>query len=143
MYIACSPDKKVNVRTKPSIDSSIIGYFGISESVTIDDIKGEWSHCIDLSFEASEGWIYSSYLTESTITIEDRRGIILGEGRVAKRDSIGGNRIGWINPGDSITIKAYTDEWVITPAGFISREYVDISDLESDSDLDLSVENDL
>ncbi len=61
MYVLC--DDYVNVRSSPNKKQDPIGRLDVGDSVTVDGRKKNgYVHCIDLTFEQTEGWVFAGFL---------------------------------------------------------------------------------
>ena len=125
-WILCQPDSYVNVRTRASSRSEILGRCECGDEIEVDGkTKNGFVHCINLPLERNEGWISAGYVVYSQpeklyelVTMES-------DGRVACRKTINGQRRCWVKDGDMVKVFFRSEEWSVTDRGFIKTEYID------------------
>ena len=119
----------VNIRAKPSSHSEAIGYLTCGDGIETDGkVKGRWIHCVNLSCEVSDGWVFGEYLTDDQPTFIDADYKIVSSGRVALRKSIDGKRKSWLKPDSTVHVLWMSDEWTLTTKGYIRTEFVEASE---------------
>ena len=125
LFIICQPDSFVNVREHPKMRASVSGFLEFGQKVVSDGKKRNgFVHCI-ISNESGEGWVYGGYLVSDQPVIQQSRAQISGEGRVACRRAVNGQRRKWLHNGDAVTVYAYSEEWSVTDEGFIKMRYLE------------------
>jgi len=130
VWVLCNPDSFVNVRTKPSTRSMILGSAYCGDRIVIDGkTKNGYIHCIDLSLEMSEGWIHSGYIVyDKPDCSKILQCSIQSDGRVAARKTIDGKRNKWVKKNSTVTVYAVSAEWCVTNKGFIKTEYINLGE---------------
>jgi len=116
----------VNIRLKASPHSDVIGYLTCGDGIETDGkVKCGWIHCINLSCEVSEGWVFGEYLTDDQPIFLDTDCNVVGSGRVALRKSINGKRKAWLKPDSIVHVLWMSQEWTLTTKGYIRTEFVE------------------
>ena len=134
MYAFCRPGDYVKVREMPSSKSRTVGQLDCGDPVETDgetrrDKQGrKWT--LVYGFESGEAWVCSMYLQNSPIEQERCTCHIVSNGRTAMRRSPGGKVVKWYGNGAEFTVLAMSSEWVLTKAGYIDRNCVDVSGYE-------------
>lgn len=130
-WVLCRPESLsgsnyVNIREKPSTGSAEAGRLFLGDRVETDGKKKNgFLHIINIGTETGDGWVSCRYLVEGELIVETVEAVIVGKGRVAVRAYPGGKRIGWIQPGETVTVYAWGDEWTVTSRGYIQTEFVE------------------
>ena len=123
-YVICSDF--VNVRPCPNKKGEEIGRLEAGDSVVLDGKKKNgYLHCIDLSFEQSEGWIYKGYIVYDKPEFVNQNATVVSKGRLAARRYIAGKRIRWIKPLTTIKVYYWSEEWCVTNKGYIMSKYLE------------------
>ena len=126
-FIICNPKSHVNVRKSAKKGSDEIGRLYAGDSVTVDGMtKNGFVHCVNMSNEWGEGWVYKGYLVQEKPIITGESARISANGRVKCRRYVNGKRQGWARDGDTVKVYAYTSEWALTSKGFIKTEFIDL-----------------
>jgi len=119
----------VNIRERPSTRSQAIGYLDCGDGVETDwEMKNGWLHCINLSLEMTEGWVYAGYMIEDKPEVVNAVFTVVSDGRVALRKEIGGKRKAWAKPGKSLKVLWRSNEWSLTNKGYIRSEFLEAQD---------------
>ena len=128
-WVICKPGKLVHVRSKPggSVQGSVMPG---REIHTDGKVRNGWVHVVDLGAEDPEGWIHVGYIvTDEPEELMGAPATVTGEGRVACRESAGGSRIkgkaGWIQPGETVQVFYWSEEWAVTNRGFVMTKYLE------------------
>lgn len=128
-WVICKPGGLVHVRSKPggSVQGSVMP---CREVHTDGKTRNGWVHVVDLGAEDPEGWIHVGYIvTDEPEELMGAPATVTGEGRVACRESAGGSRIkgnaGWIQPGETVQVFYWSDEWAVTNRGFVMTKYLE------------------
>ena len=125
-FIICQPDSFVNVRERPRMHSRETGYLFLGDKVlSSGEKRNGFIRCYGLSTEAGEGWVYAGFLVEEAPEIGEWSAMVVSNGRVACRYSVGGDRRKWLKSGSEVTVYAW-GEWCATSEGFIKGEYLEI-----------------
>lgn len=125
MFVLC--DDYVNVRSSPSKRQEPIGRLEVGDSVTIDGRKKNgYVHCVDLTFESEEGWVFAGYLTEYKPEKIGRQATIVSKGRLAARKYVNGRRTRWLKSGAKLKVRYWTEEWALTDCGYVQSKYLEL-----------------
>jgi len=126
-YIICNPKSYVNVRMSPKKASDGTGRLEFGDLVTTDGRRRNgYLHCVGLSNEWGEGWVYKGYLVPDKPVRETCMATVVSNGRVACRRYVNGKRKAWAYNGDEVTVYGYSDEWAVTSKGFIQLRYLEV-----------------
>lgn len=84
-------------------------------------------HLINVPAEVSEAWISKQYIVydEPYKPKHQIRNIIVEQGKVAARRTIGGKVRAWLHCGDTVHVYAISTEWSVTDFGFVKTEFID------------------
>ncbi|QTD41611.1 SH3 domain-containing protein [Sporosarcina sp. Te-1] len=112
----------LNIRTSPSIGSSILGKMNAGEEATKTGQEGEW---ISITFRGIEGWVHNEYITEidtaqvetTTPTVEkESEGhyftVTVDALHVRKKADQSSRKIGMVHKGETYTVKEMDGNWV-------------------------------
>ena len=128
---ACAETKYVlvrselNVRAKPSLGSHIHGRLYTGDSVQVSKTYRGWLFLENLPSEEGCGWISEQYVVNEPVTqMDEVSATICGNGRVAIRNSVNGERTSWGHPGDTVYVYGTSDSWSVTDRGYIKTEYL-------------------
>lgn len=126
-WIICQPGSYVNVRESPKKSGTEMGRLELGDKVTTDGkTKNGYSHCVDLSMEQTEGWIFTGYLTDEEPEIMDAATFqIRAGGRTASRRWVDGPVRKWIQPGKQVKVYAMNSTWAVTNRGFIRSDFIE------------------
>lgn len=127
-WIVCQPDSCVNIRSKPKKSSEAFGELELCDKIYTDGkVVNGYLHCVDLPAETTEGWVSKVYVVydEPHKPKYQLRNIIVEQGKVAARRTIGGKVRRWLHSGDMIYVYAITKEWCVTSEGFVMTEFID------------------
>ena len=126
-WVLCQKGSLVNIREKPSKSSSVIpSLMECGSEIHLDGKKkGSWLHCVNLSLEEDEGWIYEGYVTSREPVLVEKEAYIKSNGRVAARKSVGGDRVKWLKPNQKVTVQYFSGDWCITNFGYVQGEYIE------------------
>lgn len=103
-YVAISASTShLNVRSEPSTDSSVVATRIRGDMVyATGDASGAW---VEVRIEPVVGWVQLTMLSLEE-PYDDVRGVIAADGRVSLRESPGGERIRWVQPGQEVAVMA-------------------------------------
>lgn len=125
-YVICMPDDYVNVRNSPNKNSSSIGILEPGDVVKLDgDEQNGYLHCVDLSFEQSDGWIHSGFVVYDRPEYKNERYTVIANKRLAARKYVNGRRTRWLKPMTVVTVYYWTPEWSVTNRGYVRSEYLE------------------
>ena len=125
MYVLC--DDYVNVRSTPNKKQDPIGRLEVGDSVVLDGRKKNgYVHCIDLTFEQTEGWVYAGYLIYDKPEKIGRSATIVSHGRLAARKHVNGKRTRWLKSGAKLKVRYWTEEWALTDCGYVQSKYLEL-----------------
>lgn len=117
----------VNIRESPSAKSRIIGYLDCGDGVETDWVRnGDWLHCVNLSLELTDGWVYAGYIVEDQPEFVDSEYKVVSSGRVALRKMVCGKRRAWIKSGKILKVLWRSNEWSLTNRGYIKSEFLEV-----------------
>lgn len=118
------------IRSKASLGSDRIGYLFPGDPVEVTRNYRGWSYLDNLGCEDGSGWVSSNYLVESEVTVfeDELTAVVEANGRVAVRAYVDGKRVGWLSPGDEVTVHAMCKDWAVTNEGYIKSEFLHIDD---------------
>lgn len=123
-WVICKPEDYVNVRKSPSKRAAITGYAISGYEFETDWVeRSGFLHILGVT-EYGDGWISKNYVVFTEPVVIDRQMTVKGKGRVALRKGVDGRRIGWIRPGQTLTVYTMDCEWAVTSRGFIRAEYL-------------------
>ena len=126
-FIICNPESYVCVRRSPRKGGIEEGRLEIGEKVQTDGKKRNgFVHCVSLSTEWGEGWVYRGYLTDTKPVIQKCKATVAANGRVACRRNVKGKVQKWVRPCTDVTVYALNDEWAVTNKGFIRTMYLEV-----------------
>lgn len=130
-WIMCQPDSYVNIREAPKTSANESGYLVAGDRIFLDGkVKNGYAHCVRLSTEASEGWVYKGFISSYEPVKDGREYRIRSKGRVAARRSISGDRRCWLHNDDILTVHLRSDDWCLTNKGFVKSEFIDFDSEE-------------
>lgn len=128
-WIMCQLDSYVNIRAFPKTNSEQTGYLLAGDRIFLDgQVKNGFAHCVGLSTEAGEGWVYKGFISPSKPVEDGREYHVKANGRVAARRSISGDRRCWLHDNDILTVYLKSEDWCLTSQGFIKAEFINFSD---------------
>ena len=124
-YVLCKD--YVNVRISPNKKQEPIGWLEAGDMVFLDGKqKNGYVHCVGLTFEYSEGWVYEGYLVSDQPEALGRNATIVSKGRLAARKYVGGRRTRWLKPLATVRIYYWSDEWCLTNCGYVQTRYLEL-----------------
>ena len=130
-YTVNTAGDTLNIRDHPWVGADVIGKLWPGDTVTLISENGGWS-LVTASIEAGQGYVKSDYLTLATKdrplgTYQNASG-----GRVRVRTEPGGDRVRWLEDGDTVEVTRWTNDggerW-----GYVGDGYVLGSCLEEAS----------
>ena len=125
MYVLCSDF--VYARSTPNKKQEPIGRLEPGDEVVVDGRKKNgYYHCVDLTFEQSEGWVFAGYLTEYKPEKIGRQATIVSKGRLAARKYVNGRRTRWLKSGAKLKVWYWTDSWSLTDCGYVQSKYLEL-----------------
>lgn len=123
VWVLCQPDSQVNIRSRASGRSEIVGYAMAGDEFRTDGkTKAGFLHVI-APVEAGEGWISLGYLVWEQPEYVGEMIPVGGTGRVNARKTVNGKRRCWVQPGEEIMVY-WVAEWAVTDHGFIKAEFI-------------------
>lgn len=126
-YVICTNGDYVNIRQFPNRKGDPIGRFETGDTVLLDGRqKNGYLHCIDLSLEASEGWINKGYVVYDKPVLLNQSAVITCGGRLAARKCVNGKRTRWLKSGASVKVWYWSDEWCVTNCGYVQSKYLEL-----------------
>ena len=124
-YVLCKD--YVYVRMSPNKKQEPIGRLETGDVVYVDgQRRNGYVHCVDLSFEYSEGWIFAGYLTEYKPEALWQDAVIVSKGRLAARKYVNGRRTRWLKPGATLKVYYWSDSWSLTNCGYVQTMYLEL-----------------
>ena len=124
-YVLCMD--YVNVRSSPNKKQEPIGRLESGDMIVTDGKRQNgYIHCVDLLFEACEGWVFAGYLTDDKPERVNRTATISSRGRLAARKYVNGKRTRWLKPNSSLTVWWWTDDWALTNCGYVQTRYLEL-----------------
>lgn len=125
MYVMCSDF--VYARSTPNKKQEPIGRLEPGDEVVIDgQKKNGYVHCIDLSFEQAEGWVYGGYLVNDRPEKLGQTATIVSHGRLAARKYVNGRRTRWLKSGAKLKVWYWSDDWALTDCGYVQSNYLEL-----------------
>lgn len=128
VWVKVDEDSCLCIRAEPAKGARIKYRLPRGTKVDITEEQNGWCYvrcCED------GGWAWGAYLSaqdpdEAEISTT---GIVSANGRVAMRVSPGGKRVGWVQPGDTVTVLSIrTDDqgasWAAVDGGYIAMTYI-------------------
>ena len=125
-WVVCQPDSWVNVRSRPSRGAEVVGRVMDGQELVADAYTDSgWYHCIGLSLEVDDGWVKMNYLSDvEPVDCSGEIWTVEADGRVAVRESMGGDRKMWLQPGAEVAVHMVAGDWAVTSCGFIRVKYL-------------------
>lgn len=128
-YAICMPNDYVNVRPYPSTRNEPIGWLDPGDEVLLDGRrKNGYVHCICMSNEAGEGWVFAGYIVADKPEMLDCEATVDSNGRLAARKYVNGKRTRWLKPGATLKVYWRSDEWCATNCGYVQTQYLEMED---------------
>lgn len=128
-YVICMPEDKVNVRAAPQIHSDSVGTFDPGEKIYLDGkARNGYLHCVELSFEQTEGWISNGHVVYDEPLFIDKEATVISKGRLAARKNVEGKRVRWLKKGTVIHVYYLSEEWTVTNKGYIMTKFLEINE---------------
>lgn len=125
MYVLCSDF--VYARSTPNKKQEPIGRLEPGDEVVVDGRnKNGYYHCVDLTFEQSEGWVYGGYLIYDKPEPVGQTATIVSYGRLAARKYVNGKRTRWLKSGAKLKVLYWTDSWSLTDCGYVQSKYLEL-----------------
>lgn len=125
MYVMCSDF--VYARSTPNKKQEPIGRLEPGDEVVVDGRKKNgYVHCIDLSFEQSDGWVYGGYLVSDRPEVVGQTAVIVSKGRLAARKYVNGRRTRWLKSGAKLKVNYWSDDWALTDCGYVQSKYLEL-----------------
>ena len=126
-WIICRPGDYINIRPNPNKRGEPIGRAECGYRLTLDCKKGNgYLHCVDLSLEMSEGWVFAGYVVFDEPELLNQSATVVSKGRLAVRKYVNGKRTRWLKPMATVKVYYWTDEWCVTNYGFILSDYLEM-----------------
>lgn len=134
-YIVCMPDDHVNVRPTSGKRGTPLGWLDPGDAVELDGMarNGYW-HCVNMSLEETEGWVYSGYIVYDQPVFVDCDAKIVSPGRLAARKYIGGRRTRWLKRGAKLHVYYMSEYWCVTNCGYVQSQYLELEEKEDDDE---------
>ena len=129
MWVICEPDDVLLIRSEPKKASPAISELVPGTEVeTSGKVRNGYAKLTDLSSESGVGWVRSIYLVDEEPEYVNRIARVISKGRLAARRCIGGERIRWLKPGQTVTVWYMTSEWCVTDLGYVQTRYLELED---------------
>ena len=125
-YAVCAPDDYVNVRDRPNKNSASIGRLEPGDAVELDgDEKNGYLHCVELSFESTEGWVFAGYIVFDPPQYVHEEYTVVSLGRLAARKYVNGRRTRWLKPMQVVMVYYWSEDWCVTNKGYVRTEWLE------------------
>ena len=125
MYVLCSDF--VYARSTPNKKQEPLGRLEPGDEVVVDGRKKNgYYHCVDLTFEQSEGWVYGGYLVYDKPEPVGQTATIVSHGRLAARKYVNGRRTRWLKSGAKLKVWYWTDSWALTDCGYVQSKFLEL-----------------
>lgn len=125
VWTLCSTKTYINIRSRPSSRSEVLGRAECGDYFTTDGRKRNGFLHVSAPTETGDGWICLGYIVYDVPRApESEIYCIHSNGRVAVRRMIDGKRNRWLKDGAEVTVYAVSDEWCTTNMGFIKTKYL-------------------
>lgn len=125
-YAICTPDDYVNVRSRPGKNAESIGRLEPGDMVLLDgDEKNGYLHCVDLSFERSEGWVHSGFIVYDPPRRVDAEYTVTAKKRLFARKYVNGRKVRTLKPKAVVTVYYWSSEWCVTNKGYVQSEWLE------------------
>ena len=127
MWVVCSPDDVLLVRSEPKKSGTAISELVPGTEVeTSGKVRNGYAKLTDMSSETGVGWVRNVYLVDEEPEYIGRTATVISKGRLSARRCIGGERVRWLKPGQSVTVWYMTSEWCVTDRGYVMTKYLQI-----------------
>lgn len=125
VWTLCNTESYVNIRSRASGRSFILGYAECGDYFTTDGkIRNGFLH-VNAPTDTGDGWIYLGYIVyDPPFLPEADTYIVKSNGRVATRQTIDGKRNRWLKSGAEVVVYALSEEWASTNRGFVKTQYL-------------------
>lgn len=123
VWVLCRPGSSVNIRSRASSRSEIVGYASCADGFVTDGRRKNGFVHVYASIETGEGWISSRYIVDTEPAYVGETRSIDSTGRVQARQYIGGKRLRWLRPGQEVMVYWISD-WAITDVGYVRWEFI-------------------
>ncbi len=128
VWVYCNPNSLVNVRSKPSKHSEIVGNAWPGDKMPVIERKGSWVH-VECSCEAGEGWIRSDFVSiwepedygPEGAVYETICGNVFGRYSMRKGKNVYSTLK---KKGTRVLVYLMGAEWSVTSKGFIMTEFL-------------------
>ena len=124
MWVVVGEDSELNMRFKPTRDSSREGSLYHGQAVEVYEIRKGWAtinYCGDILYCSAD------YLS-SEPPMEPASYYIVSSGRVRIRTSPNGKLVKWARPNEKLTVTGWQEvddvRWAVTTKGYIMAEYL-------------------
>lgn len=121
-YTVNTAGDTLNIRDNPWVGAEVIGKLWPGDTVELISEADGWA-LVSASIEAGQGYVKSDYLTLSTADKPLGNYVNSSGGRVRVRTEPGGERVRWLEAGDTVSVSRWTDNggkrW-----GFVGDGYV-------------------
>lgn len=126
IYVLCHPDSYVNVRSYPGRKGEVLGRLEVGYQLYTDNvIKNGYIHCVDMSLEDTEGWIYKGYIIyDEPVEINTDTNVL--KNKVIARKYVDGDKRCYVKKDDILTVYWSGYEWSITSKGYIRTDLLNI-----------------
>lgn len=127
-YVICARGDYVNIRPFPNRKGEPLGRFETGDEILLDGKqKNGFLHCIDLSLEASEGWINKGYVVHDKPIPVNESAMIVSKGRLAARKCVNGKRTRWLKSGATVKVYYWSDDWCVTSCGYVQTKFLELA----------------
>lgn len=124
-WVICHPDDVVIVREQAKKKSFAISELPPgTEVITDGKVKNGYIRIVNMASESGSGWMRTVYLVDEEPEAVNRTATVISKGRLAARRCIGGERVRWLKPGQTLTVWFRTSEWCVTDKGYVQTKYL-------------------
>lgn len=128
-YVICQPGDYVNIRSRPSSRSDVVGMFDVGDQIILDGTrKNGYLHAVHLGLESDEGWICEGYVVYDEPEYINGSAVIVSNGRLAARKNVNGKRTRWLKNGASLKVYYASEEWCVTNCGYVKTQYLEFEE---------------
>lgn len=125
-YVICTPDDYVNVRARPNKNAEAVGRLEPGDMILLDgDERDGFLHCVDLSFEQSDGWIHSGFVVYDQPKLVNEEYTVVAKKRLFARKYVNGKKTRTLKPMTIVTVYYWSEEWCVTNKGYVQSEWLE------------------
>lgn len=122
IYANVSRHSTLNGRAEPSKDSERCARFESGEELTVISYKDGWYEVVGSEYGTC--WVSADYVSDAPAA-EPAAATVTSNGRVALRDKPDGDRVGWLQNGDTVMIYSTANGWAKIDGGYMQMDYID------------------